>query len=136
MEGDEFLVLPGDCFQCESAGGSVRIAQVIRQRDGGTLLIYFWMRDEQQDYNLPTVLSGSNEKGEINKPTTLSSLVFLHHANEIFSYSKSYMYGQRNIYCYKQLPNHLILPPVQSVSFIAGEGIRQLATELHKILSN
>jgi hypothetical protein len=94
------------------------------------------MRDEQQDYYLPTVLSGSNEEGVINKPKMLSSLVFLHHANEVFSYSKTYTYSQRNIYCYKQLPNHLILPPVQSVLLIAGEGIRQLATELHKILSN
>jgi len=136
MEGDEFLVLPGDCFRCQSAEGSTRIAQIIRERNDGTLLVYFWMHDEQQEYNLPTVLSGSNEEGVINKPTILSSLVFLHHANEIMSYSKPYTYGQKNVYCYKDYPNHLTLPPIQSISFVAGEGIGWLATELSKILSN
>jgi hypothetical protein len=46
------------------------IAQVIRQRNDGTLSVYFWTHDEQ---HLPTVLSGSKEEGVINKPTTLSS---------------------------------------------------------------
>jgi hypothetical protein len=75
-------------------------------------------------------------EGVINKPTTVSSLVFLHHADDILSYSKWCTYGQTNVYCFRQLPNHLSHTTIQSISCIAGEGIGWLSTELNKILCN
>ena len=136
MEDDEFIVLPGDGFRCQSTAGGIRIAQVIREMNDGTLSVYFWTLDPVQNYYLPTVLSGSSEEGVINRPPTLSSLVFLHHADDILSYSKRYTYGQMNVYCFRQLPDHLSFPTIQSISCITGEGIGRLSTELHRILCN
>jgi hypothetical protein len=138
MEGNNFIVLPGDCFRCQdTAEGLIQVAQVIRQINDYTLSVYFWTEDRQlQNYHLPTVLSRSSEEQVINKPTTLSSLVFIYHADNIRMYSKSYTFGQRNVFCFSELPNTLCLPTIQSISCLACEGIGRLAAELQKILCN
>jgi len=114
MEHDDFIVLPGDCFRCEDTTEGIRVAQVIRPLNDDTLAVFFWTQDPEQCYYLPTVLRRSSEQGVIDKPRTLSSLVFVHHANDVLSYSK--------------------VPSRQSISCLASEGIERLAMELHKIL--
>jgi hypothetical protein len=135
MEGNEFIVLPGDCFRCEDTPAGVRVAQVIRVINDHSLAVYFWQQDPEQCYYLPTVLC-RNEEGVMDKPTTLSSLVFVYFASDILSYSKIYTAGQTNIYCFKEVPIPLYSPTLQSISCLAAEGVGRLATELQKILCN
>ena len=95
MEHDDFIVLPGDCFRCEDTTGGIQVAQVIRPLNGDTLAVFFWMQDPEQCYYLPTVLRRSSEQGVIDKPRTLPSLVFVHHANDVYRILKSVLLDKR-----------------------------------------
>lgn len=112
MEDDESIFLPGDCFHCQTSNG-IRVAQVIRRQDAGSLSVHFWTTTGEQsnmNYYLPTLLTSTNEKGIMEMPRKLSSWVFLHQVDAVKSYSICYTFGQKNMYCFQQLPNHLSLP--------------------------
>lgn len=138
MEDDELLFLPGDCFRCQTSNG-VRVAQIIRKLDDGSFSVHFWTTAGEQsniNYFLPSILTSTNEEGIMETPRTLSSLVFLHQVDAVKSYSIRYTFGQKNMYCFQELPNHLSLPSFQSISYIVGEGLRHISIELQKVLSN
>ncbi len=53
MEHNEYTIVPGDSFRCQSDAGIVKIVQMLSVLNDGSLLVYFWTIDPHQNYYLP-----------------------------------------------------------------------------------
>jgi hypothetical protein len=88
MEHNEYTIVPGDYFRCQSDAGIVKIAQVLSVINDGSLSMYFWTIDPHQNYYLPTVVLGSNEEGVIPPPVSLSSYLLF---EKFYLWSKKFV---------------------------------------------
>ncbi len=111
------------------------MAQIIRRLDDGSFSGHFWTPAGEQsnmNYYLPTILTSTNEEGVLDMLRSLSSLVFLHQIDAVKSFSIHYTFGQKNMYCFQELSNHLSLPTFQSISCIVGKGLRHIFIGLQR----
>jgi hypothetical protein len=142
MELDEdILFLPGDCFRIRHPQG-FRVAQIRRVQQDGSLAVELFQHDPRgrdnsaSNYYLPAVLISAEEEATMARPSSLASLVFVCHANRIENFSYHYVYGMQNVFCIDDPSVSLTAPSVQSLTQIISDGVHQVSTELHRVLSN
>jgi len=86
-----------------------------------------------ETYNLPSVIRDEHIIDTIPR-LSLSSLVFVHHADDFRSYKKKFVYGMEDVFSTRDDVNLWL--PAQSLSVILYESIMSLYGELQRVLNH
>jgi hypothetical protein len=138
---EDILFLPGDCFRIRHPEG-FRVAQIKRVQQDGSFVVALFQHDPHAtdtsawNYYLPAVLIAAEEEATMSRPSSLTSLVFVCHANRIENFSYHYVYGMNNVFCVRDPSSILAIPSFQSLSHIISDGVHRISCELQRVLSN
>jgi len=135
MANRYLIFLPGEFVRWEIPNGSAlgRILSI----DEASISVSRWAVDGEahtmRDFFLPPLIYDEHIVDVIPKPA-LSSLIFVHHAEDFLSFKNRYVFGMQDVFCTRE-PVNLRYPP-QSLSTIIFDGILWIVSELNRLLSN
>jgi hypothetical protein len=130
------MFLPGEFICCQSKCGTSFIGRIVSVSEAN-VTVSCWAIDNVghaiETYNLPLVICNEHIIDTIPRPS-LSSLVFVHHADDFMSFKKKFVNGMEDVFCTRDDVNLWL--PAQSLSVILYESITSLVGELQRVLND